>query len=95
MSDYCSCDGDPADIYKERIIKARKIHTCSECGNDIERGDEYTQVKYLYDGEWTLEKWCEYCRHDYKILIGMGMCPYLGDLEDAWKSAFGKGATNA
>ena len=37
----CSCDGNQAEAYWSRIVKARVEHWCSECRDPIRLGDRY------------------------------------------------------
>lgn len=87
MNDFCDCDyGEPCDVWNQDTVKAKKIHTCSECQNQIASGDEYERISFLFDGEWDRLKICEYCWHDWKILKDLGYCVDIGtgDLEKAW-----------
>jgi hypothetical protein len=93
MSDFCNCDvGDQADYWFERRLVARIQHICCECDGVIEPGDEYVYKVYIYDGEFGTHKTCEYCDHTRKELEALGMCPGIGELEMAWKQAYGSNA---
>lgn len=38
-------------VYDERFPRARKEHKCDACGDCIQRGDRYTRVGIVFDGE--------------------------------------------
>ena len=52
------CDYDPPAIVEHKTVKARKLHRCSECGEDILIGFDYTKSAVLYDGAWFNAKTC-------------------------------------
>jgi hypothetical protein len=80
----CSCDGEPAEIWEETERKARKEWKCYECGEKIEKGETYTQIKSLICGYWSNHRVCEYCMHDWGVLVKAGHCMELGGLTEAW-----------
>lgn len=49
------------DVFEEDMIKARKSHTCCECGSEIRPGETYQRVKGLWDGSWSNHKTCLRC----------------------------------
>lgn len=66
----CSCvidiDHNSGPMFlSERIVQARKTHTCCECGCTIQRGDHYEYVSGLWgsswDGAWNNYKTCLDC----------------------------------
>lgn len=83
----CSCD-DGSDVWDERRVTARKQHTCHECGETIEPGDEYVRIGSLFDGSWETFKICEYCDHDWTVLRGLGFCQLVGGLSETWEHAW-------
>lgn len=54
-------DGDYAEFYEAKIIKARKQHKCCECDLDIKPGQRYEVVSGLFDGEFFRQKTCLIC----------------------------------
>ncbi len=50
-----------ATLLKEVLRKARKLHTCCECGCKIERGQKYHFKNYVQDGEVYSSKHCTEC----------------------------------
>lgn len=63
----CSCaisidhDGG-ASVCTEKIVTARKIHTCDECLRKIKPGEKYENVKGCWDGEWATFHICLDCK---------------------------------
>jgi hypothetical protein len=41
--------------------KARKPHTCCECGRTIAVGETYARTESLYEGYWGTFKVCSHC----------------------------------
>jgi hypothetical protein len=58
LGDY---DGDAATFYHEEQRKARKSHTCHECGASIAAGQTYRTVVGKWDGEVNRYSFCEPC----------------------------------
>jgi hypothetical protein len=70
MNEECCCIGwgDPPEWITIRHHKARKHHTCSECGQPIAPGDTYEYVFGVWEGETSVFKTCALCdkiRQDY------------------------------
>ena len=63
MSCFCvyTDDGDRAEFYTEKKVKARKSHKCSECKKEIRRGEIYERVTGKWDGEIDTYKTCKTC----------------------------------
>ena len=60
MSDCGVClgewDGDSPEFFDVRTPKARKPHSCSECGKVIAKGDVYQRTCGKNDGDfWTYD----------------------------------------
>jgi len=62
MSYDCYCDYEPADVYQATVRKARKEHSCDECGAKIIPGDRYENVFGVWEGSSSTWKTCAYCR---------------------------------
>lgn len=58
---YVENDGDLADVIEQNTRKARKLHLCSECGREIQIGEEYEYFKGKSDGELFVNKTCLDC----------------------------------
>lgn len=61
--------GDGPQVYRHRVVKARKPHTCVECGRQIEIGERYHYDFQVYDGDPFCAHTCEHCRVAEKWLI--------------------------
>lgn len=64
----CSCsistgcyDFGP-EVYKEKVVKARKTHRCCECRRDIVKGEKYNLTTGKWDGEFSAYKVCSDCQ---------------------------------
>lgn len=57
----CFCDYDPADFYIATIRKARKPHSCFECGGQILHGEKYEHVSGKWEGRLDTFVTCERC----------------------------------
>jgi hypothetical protein len=62
MSMDCYCDYEPADVYQATVRKARKEHSCDECGGKIISGDKYENVFGVWEGTSSTWKTCQHCR---------------------------------
>lgn len=63
-------DYDPATVHSTKTIRARKEHTCTECGETIKVGLLYEAVRGKWDGRWDYFKTCARCvlvRSDYFV----------------------------
>lgn len=49
------------DFFKERIVVARKDHTCCECRNTIHPGEKYEYVFLVSDSKTYTYKTCSLC----------------------------------
>lgn len=54
-------DYDPPSLFEQRMIKARKTHTCAECGAKIQQGETYEHIKGLWDGTFSTFRTCGLC----------------------------------
>lgn len=54
-------DGERAEVWCESTAKARKPHTCEECGRTIQRGETYHKVWGKQEGDTFTGKWCTHC----------------------------------
>jgi hypothetical protein len=61
MSYDCSCDYDPADIYRAAKPKARRPHKCEECSGPILPGEQYERVFGVWEGYASTFKTCARC----------------------------------
>lgn len=52
---------NPPEVYSETPRRARKDHTCCECGKEIMQGETYIDISGLWEGEWDSFKMCDAC----------------------------------
>lgn len=58
------CDGDmdvEIECYKEKIVKCRKEHTCSNCQNIIAKGEKALYENGFMDGKAVSSYTCLHC----------------------------------
>jgi hypothetical protein len=55
-------DYDPADVYNQSEVKARKPHRCCECLQEIPPGAIYERVSMLFEGKWLRYDTCKSCK---------------------------------
>lgn len=60
MSD-CYCDYEHPEFYRQREVKARKLHRCHECGCDIRAGEHYEAFTGKWDGIILKYSTCARC----------------------------------
>lgn len=53
--------GDSFDVWRERMVRARKQHRCSSCDAIIAPGERYARLFWLSDGEHYSEVCCAAC----------------------------------
>ena len=60
----CACidDYDEPSVFSEKIVVARKQHTCCECSCPIKQGSKYENIDGCWEGHWTNHKTCMVCR---------------------------------
>lgn len=57
-------------IWNEKDFRARKDHTCDECGRTIPKGEIYTRISALAPGDgWSNAKFCRHCQKIANWLI--------------------------
>lgn len=62
----CSIDYEPAAVWDERSVRARRPHKCIECAGTIRPGEHYARVGCLFEGSW-------------ETLIRCALCYFLAD----------------
>ena len=65
MSLDCYCDYDPPSFCSRTTPRARRTHTCEECGAKIIPGEIYERVSGKWDGWVSTFCTCERC-HDLR-----------------------------
>lgn len=70
------CD-DPAEVFRDHILKARVEHTCEECQAVIAVGARYERISMRYNEHWHTYRTCLLCReissefHDGGRVVGV------------------------
>lgn len=85
----CAVDyGEPTDVARIELRKARKQHKCDDCGRIIEPRETYTHWVFLSEGYWSKGACCAHCRAASKWLVeqcgGFLYVGILDDLEEHW-----------
>lgn len=58
----CMIDNsEPYAVYQQRDSKARKAYTCELCRIRIAVGESYRRDAGLYDGHWSVFRYCRWC----------------------------------
>ena len=92
----CSCiyidSFDYSSFYREELPTARKMHMCSECGRDINKGENYKKEVGLWQDGFVTFKTCIDCLsiRDEFFCGGWNFGSVLVDLEEYIKEAHGK-----
>ena len=74
MHECCCIDaGDYPEFISEKMVVARKIHKCNECGGDIWPGEKYEYVAGRWPDGFEVFKTCKICA---KIRKDMFTCGY-------------------
>ena len=69
---HYGCDDYSPTVCTTTVRTARKAHLCIECGEDIEPGQRYEDVKGLWDGHWDVYKTCIPCTGIRRDLMTCG-----------------------
>lgn len=65
--------GDPAEVFKVSVRKARKDHRCTECSGRIPARSTYTYISCISEGSASSFK-CHTVCYDLNEAIGNEMC---------------------
>lgn len=80
----CSCDIDFPVLWQAKIRKARKPHTCSECGSAIDPSEEYEDIRAFWEDEPKpkIIKYCMFCSEAWAVALSneRGACISIGEL---------------
>jgi hypothetical protein len=68
------------EMYREKIVTARKSHQCYECEREIKPGEKYERVTGRWEDEWIVYDFCLICSEISTCLSCNGRC--FGNL---WK----------
>jgi len=69
-------DVEQVEFYDEKVVTARKTHTCTECGGEIAPGERYTRKTYRFEGKFHTDRVCTPCHEaaaefEFGIVGGM------------------------
>jgi predicted transglutaminase-like protease len=87
----CFIYDEYAELYKEKDVKAKKEHKCSECARTIFKNETYQYIFTIFQGDATTTKICSDCKdkrqkiHDIEISHGCSeneSWPPLGELRE-------------
>lgn len=53
--------GESDATLSDKMVTARKPHTCSHCARPIARGELHRSLVEIYDGELSQYRWCNAC----------------------------------
>lgn len=59
--DACYCDHEQPEFYRQKVVKARKLHRCDECGCDIRPGMDHEAFVGKWDGYVSMYRTCDLC----------------------------------
>ena len=57
----CDCDCNQPAVYRPKIQRARKAHTCHECSSQIAPGESHQYVFGVWDGDPGSFRTCSSC----------------------------------
>ena len=60
--------GDAPEVFRDKLVRARKGHVCGECDEKILPGDLHEYATGKWDGDWSEHRTCARCcnvRRDY------------------------------
>lgn len=60
-ADVCLSDGDGADFWTARYVRAKKSHRCKECGKPISIGERYERSAARSEGSFYSHSTCATC----------------------------------
>lgn len=88
----CFCDFDSPSVYREHVRVARKDHRCDECRKPIAKGDLYTNIFGVWDGNADTWRHCDTCSTVAKLASALHddgpFCFVLGELHVALRECF-------
>ena len=88
MSGSCCClDIYPSEWVDLSLVRARKRHTCVECGDSIQPGSLYERAEVLDDGVWSRFRTCARCCNVRDEFFTCGW--YFGEVVEDFRECFG------
>jgi hypothetical protein len=71
----CYCDDYyPPTVFREKNVKARKPHKCSECYRVITVGETYRSVFGVWEGNAQTFHWCAHCDAAQTVVAAVTDC---------------------
>ena len=67
-------------FWKTSIKTARKVHRCEECRKEIQPGEKYEALSYLFDGDFYYEKRCLICAEIRDAFLAEGSAYCTGEM---------------
>ncbi len=58
----CYCDYDAPQVYSSKVVRARKLYSCDECGKKIRPGEQYEYAFGVIDGYTYQPHTCMSCK---------------------------------
>jgi len=83
MSVDCG-DGEPLDVDNERMVRARKEHTCAACKETIRHGDLYKRHFIAWEGTCETVLRCARCDTIYQSLCELHRAKNRGSYDSTW-----------
>jgi hypothetical protein len=80
----CSCDYEGPEFISAKEVTAKIINTCSECGREIQIGEQYERVTGKWEGRFDTFRTCLKCQdlRDSLAAANGGCFAYGGLWED-------------
>ena len=81
---YDVYDAEPYAVYNEKVVTARKLHTCHACDELISPGYHYVRLGMVFDGHAKTIKRCMRCQrlHEHLRVKGAKMDMYPAERLD-------------
>lgn len=70
----CYCDGDPPSVISIVSRKARKPHSCCECGRTIHAGENYEHVWGIWESKPDTFNTCHLCTDLRELVVAHVPC---------------------
>jgi len=75
LGESCICqdyDGDGPEFFTTRIVKARKVHRCGECREEVSVGQLHEYVVGKWEGDFGTHRTCLPCKNVRDSLMQCG-----------------------
>jgi hypothetical protein len=80
MQPVCECfyEGENPDLFRSKMVKARKLHKCIECNTIITAGEIYERATGKWNGYFDSFATCKICAMIRKDFVP---CSSFGELD--------------